>query len=475
MSQSSSLGVLLDHVQDKIVLLDAGGHITYANDAVEHTFGYDPATLVGENAFEYVHPDDTAEARDTFQRTITAETFTENTVEYRFRASDGSWVWLESRMSNLTDEALDGYVVSSRDITDRVAAERAQEATATRLEELAAVAGDVLWMFSGDWSELLFANPAYEAVYGQSVEDLRADPQSFLETVHPEDVPQVREAMACLSDGTPVDMEYRVNPDNGYDVWVWVQAEPIIEDGEVVRITGFSRDVTDRNRRKRQLLVMDKLLRHNLRNDLTTILGQAELIEETVPETSDRVAVIRRTGEELLASAEKQRDIIDILTEEVCFEQVDIRELVAESAGVVEERFASATLDIDGPPALPACAIPQLQLGVTELLENAVRHSTRDTPRVEVTLRQDGERVSIEFADDGPAIPQNEAQVLTGDYEMNDIYHSTGLGLWLVYWIVDLMDGTITVDRGATGNEIRLDFPGRRRATPVEQSESATD
>jgi len=469
MGEFGELGVVLDHVQDKIILLDGRGRITYANDAVERRLGHEPAALVGENAFDYIHPADVEATRDVFERTIAADSYAENTVEYRFRAGDGSWVWLESRLSNLTDEALSGYVVSSRDIDDRVAAERERERTATRLEELAAVAGDVLWMFSGDWSELLFVNPAYESVYGRPVERLREDPSAFLAAVHPEDRGHVEEGMDCLAAGNSVDMEYRVNSADGRDVWVWVQGEPIVQDGEVVRITGFTRDITDRNRRSRQLVVMDKLLRHNLRNDLTTILGQAEYIEETVPEASDRVAVIRRTGESLLATAEKQRDIIDILTGDICFESRDVRAIADRSAEVVRDRFDSARIDVNGPATVTACVLPHLQLGLTELVENAVRHSDRPRPRVEMTVRPEAERVVMEVRDDAPPIPENEMQVLTDEYEMSDIYHSTGLGLWLVHWVIELMDGSITVDREPAGNRVRLSFSARPRATPVER------
>ncbi|TKX82604.1 histidine kinase, partial [Halorubrum sp. SS5] len=75
--------------------------------------------------------------------------------------------------------------------------------------------------------------------------------------------------------------------------------------GEVVRITGFTKDVTDRRRRERQLVVMDNLLRHNLRNDLNIVLGTAEELEDEVPGSAEHTAVIRRVGESLLDTAQK--------------------------------------------------------------------------------------------------------------------------------------------------------------------------
>jgi len=447
-------GVLIDRTQDKVALLDGDGLFTYVNATTERILGFAPEELIGTNAFDYVHPDDAASVRDAFDRTIQSDSFSELTVEYRHRTADEEWVWLESTMSNLTDEALDGYVVTSRDVTDRIEAERDRAAAATRLREIAAASGDVLWLFDADWTELLFLNPAYEEIYGTPAEDVAADPARFLDAVHPDDVPAVEEAMACLSAGTPVDMEYRVNPDADYDRWVWVQATPIVEDGEVVRIAGFTRDVTDRRRRERQLYVMDNLLRHNLRNDMTVIFGAADRIEESTPAEAERTAVIRRTGEELLASAEKEREIIDVLTGQPTAEGADAVEMVAGAVETIREEFPDAAVTTSLPASAPVRAIEELSLAIIELLENAIRHGDGDPPAVDVSVTAEGDRVGIAIRDRAAAIPDVEAAVLRGDHDMTEVYHSTGLGLWLVYWCVELSDGEIDVASHPEGGNV---------------------
>jgi len=45
---------------------------------------------------------------------------------------------------------------------------------------------------------------------------------------------------------------------------------------------------------------------------------------------------------------------------------------------------------------------------------------------------------------------------------MDDVYHTSGLGLWLVYWVADLSDGNIAFDRSETGNTITLTLPRDR-------------
>ncbi|WP_049979310.1 sensor histidine kinase [Halolamina rubra] len=460
MKQSESLGLLLDHTQDKIALLDADGTFTYANQAAERILGFEPSELIGENAFEYIHPDDVDEVRAAFDRAIERDTLVEETVEYRHRTGDGGWVWLESRMYNLADDRLDGYVISSRDVTDRVAAERERMETATRLEELATISPDVLWMVDADWSELLFVNAAFEEVYGIDVETYRADPSTFLEAVHPDDRDGVRDAMARLSAGESVEMEYRVNPEEAYDRWVWVQGEPIVRDGEVVRITGFTRDVTERRRRERQLVVMDNLLRHNLRNDLNVILGRAELIDDELSGATEHTEAIRRVGEKLLETAEKEREVIDLITGQQASEAIELHRVVEESVECVRDRHPECTVEIESVEPTVVDSRPELVLAVTELLENAVQHCDAERPRVTVTLAHAGDRAELVVEDDHEPIPSFESDVLTGDHDMTNVYHSSGLGFWLVYWAVELSNGTVDVETGEeSGNRITVSLP----------------
>ncbi|NHX35022.1 MULTISPECIES: PAS domain-containing sensor histidine kinase [Halolamina] len=460
MKQSESLGLLLDHTQDKIALLDADGTFTYANQAAERILGFEPCELIGENAFEYIHPADVDEARAAFDRAIERDTLVEETVEYRHRTSDGGWVWLESRMYNLVDDRLDGYVVSSRDVTDRVEAERERMETATRLEEIATVSPDVLWMVDAEWSEVLFVNAAFETVYGMDTETYRADPSTFLDTVHPDDRDDVRDAMARLSAGESVEIEYRVNPEEAYERWVWVQGEPIVRDGEVVRITGFTRDVTERRRRERQLVVMDNLLRHNLRNDLNVILGQADLIDGEQSGPSEHTETIRRVGKQLLETAEKEREVIDLITGQQTSEPIDLRRVVEESVECVRDRHAECVIEVESLEPTVVVSRPELELAVTELLENAIRHSDDDQPRVTVTLRHAGGNAELVVEDDHTPIPSYESDVLTGDHDMTSVYHSSGLGFWLVYWAVELSNGTVSVEAGEErGNRITVSLP----------------
>jgi len=439
--------LILDNTQEKVVLLNEDGEFTYANAAAERLLGFNPRDLVGERAFQYIHPADRETVQEAFAETIQNDEYTETTVVYRHQTADGGYVWLESRLSNVTAPELDGYVVSSVDVTKRVEAEAENRSLTERLQEIAATTDEVLWLFSGDWSELLFINDAYEDLYGTSSETLRENPDTFLDQIHPDDRRAVEAAMHRLSDGYPVDVEYRTNPQENYHYWVWVHGDPIVKDGEVVRIVGVTRDITERSRRERQLRVLDNLLRHNLRTGMNIIMGTAELIEDELPDAAGRAEVIRRTGEELLESAEKGRDITQMVTGQPEPKPLDITVILEECLDEIEALHPDGTIRTHVPGDTSVFAIRHVTDALVELLDNAVRYSAHSPPVVEVTVSTSADTVTIEVCSESDPLPPYDVSVLEGDHEMSELYHSSGLGLWLVYWVADLSNGTTAVTK----------------------------
>jgi len=122
----------VEHSSDIFTVLDEAGRFRYLSPSAEKIIGYEPESLYGEPAFDYVHPDDRDAAMESFEETF-EETFGGTTgdepgypaVEYRFRCADGEYRWLESVGSNRLDGgAVGGYVINTRDVSDRKRRER---------------------------------------------------------------------------------------------------------------------------------------------------------------------------------------------------------------------------------------------------------------------------------------------------------------------------------------------------------------
>jgi PAS domain S-box-containing protein len=156
------------------------------------------------------------------------------------------------------------YPVLANRISNAVEQYRSRQAvreTEQKLSELAERTDDVLFIVNGDWSELLFVNSAYEDIWGASIEELEKDPSSFLDSVHPDDHEEVRASVQQLSNGEPSQVEYRIIRRDGEQRWVRGDTQPILDEaGDVVRIVGQVRDITERKERELHLeTIIDNL------------------------------------------------------------------------------------------------------------------------------------------------------------------------------------------------------------------------
>jgi signal transduction histidine kinase len=106
------------------------------------------------------------------------------------------------------------------------------------------------------------------------------------------------------------------------------------------------------------------------------------------------------------------------------------------------------------------CADELLESAIRNVLENAVVHNDGPEPTVEATVEADGDGYRIVVADNGPGIPAVERTVFTEARE-TALEHASGLGLWLVHWIVTESGGDLTIDtREPTGTLVTMRLPG---------------
>ncbi len=125
---------LVRHGSDIITILNADGTVQYGSTSIERMLGYDTEELVGESAFDYVHPDDLGVVMEAVSD-ILAESGNVKSMEFRFRHKEGSWRCLEAVGSNLLDDPnVRGIVVNSRDITER---KRAEDVKSRQIQEAA--------------------------------------------------------------------------------------------------------------------------------------------------------------------------------------------------------------------------------------------------------------------------------------------------------------------------------------------------
>ncbi|MEX1163433.1 MAG: EAL domain-containing protein [Nitriliruptor sp.] len=102
-----------------VTLIIGDGRVTYQSPSTQRVMGYPSDALIGRSYLEMVHPADRGQVVE-FVRGMLQEPGGTGLIECRLEAADGTFVPVESSCRNLLhDPAVNGFVVSSRDVTER--------------------------------------------------------------------------------------------------------------------------------------------------------------------------------------------------------------------------------------------------------------------------------------------------------------------------------------------------------------------
>lgn len=314
-------------------------------------------------------------------------------------------------------------------------------------------------------------NPGFEAVFGFEENELRG--KNLNDYVVP-----------VTADGRAVEptTAQELDADRQRGEWQGDEVTLKTEDGlrDFIRLTapvetavrqdkyGIYIDITERKQRKERLRVLSRILRHNIRNKLTVIAGHAELLEGD----TDSAAAIVEAAEELSALSERTVSIGDVVSGDRTLRPVSLRELTEDAVESVDRKHDDWTHEIDCPEDAVVQGTSALGTAIEELVENAIVHSDRDTPRVEIRATESTDGTYWEFvvADDGPGVPDTEFEEIVDETSASQLNHATGIGLWAVNWVVNDAGGELQVgesDLGGTAVTLRLKPAGDSLASPA--------
>jgi PAS domain S-box-containing protein len=297
-----------------------------------------------------------------------------------------------------------------------------------------------------------YVNPAFERATGYDAAEAIGETPAIVKSGKQSDA-FYRELWETILDGREWHANIVNRRKSGELYEVSQTITPITdESGDIARFVAIEDDVSVQVRRRQQLQVLQRVLRHNLGNDTTVLLGHAEELLDRDPIASDpdlreSVERMRETAEGLLDLSETVRLTRQALPDErTVHDPIDAGTLAEDLAADLRERFPAATVTVTVPETTYYVSTV-VEPAIEELLDNAVKHADSANPRVDVTVAtcEDDEWVEIAVADDGPGIPEEEREVLRRGEE-TPLMHGSGLGLWLVNWIASTVGGEVTID-----------------------------
>ena len=452
---------LLEHSADYIFIIDSDGTLTYVTPSVERILGYDPDELVGDEAFDYLHPDDVDRIQSELTDVLESPN-TQRTVELRTKHRNGSWRWVEIRARNLLDDSdIEGIVGNVRDVTAR----KENEAELDWHRSVIRSMDEGVYVIDEDY-RFQFINFRAVGTIDLSAQAWTGDHLSSLDEVglFPESaVTAVKSAVDDIAAGERDEVELLLEPEVPPSTdFLELRIRPLETDDDTEYILATTRDITERKRneldlkrKNERLEAFASVVSHDLRNPLEAVSTSLDLLDAEVDSDHldrshravDRMA---RLIDEVLTLAREGRTIDDPSPVSL--------------AAIARDRWGSiptdgGTLDVDTDTQIFA-DVGRLEQLLENLFRNAVEHGS-DAVTVRLrSVESDGGTEAVPSApdsdggfvieDDGPGIPPDHRGRV---FEMghSTVADSPGLGLTIVDDIAQAHGWSVAVTESDAG------------------------
>ncbi|GGL25128.1 hypothetical protein GCM10009037_05850 [Halarchaeum grantii] len=442
--------------------LDA--RFTYVSAAVERILGYRPEALTGEYFTEFMTEESAEDAVAAHERLLAGESV-EN-LELDFRARDGDIVVIAVNATPIADGGtITGIQGVGRDVTARKERQRELRVKNRAMDE--ADIGISIADPNEPDTPLVYVNDGFERITGYDTAEVLGRNCRFLQGERTDDASVERLGNAIDAEESAV-VELVNYRRDGTPFWNRLRVNPVYDErGDLSHYLGFQDDVTERKRTERLIALLNRVLRHNLRNDMTLFLAWGSgLRHGDVDDPREIGERIERAARELSALGEHARELEQYARRDRDPQRIDPRALCEAVRETHRERFPNGDIEVRVAAERDICAGAELREALAELVANGLKHDPSDDPQVSVSVFDAGDWVELVVSDEGPGIDSVEAEVVaTG--EETALMHGSGLGLWLVNWIVTRYGGSFQIaadDGGGTTATVRLPAIGAGEA-----------
>ncbi|MBH8573654.1 PAS domain S-box protein [Nostocaceae cyanobacterium CENA369] len=245
---------LIESQTDLVLRINLQQQITFANTAACQILGWQLDELCGQPLSQFCHPDELQQAKQHLNA-IASPPYHLNISEQRIFTVNG-FRWYQWNVTAIKDETQKVVEIQGvgRDITERKQMEIALRESEEKFRRFADNTHAVLWIANSQTGDNLYANPAYEKIWGRSLQSLRERPSSWIDAIHPEDRDRLMAKLAQHQHGESTSIEYRILRPDGSIRWIWDRGFVMQEEQEkVYSYGGIAEDITERKQAEESL------------------------------------------------------------------------------------------------------------------------------------------------------------------------------------------------------------------------------
>jgi len=328
-------------------------------------------------------------------------------------------------------------------------------------------------------------SPRMESLFGHKTADFARDPEFWRTVVHPDDRTTYSRRITDQAAGVEaVELFYRMLP-RGKAVYRWVRDNVRYErgpDGAVSAVVGLLTVVAGppgaaaatppQEAGYRQQDEFASIVSHDLKESLITIEAYSRIVRDEAklePELAEHL-------DRVVAASGRLKNLIDDLAtlslvgrDPGSHQTFPLQKVFAELAEEFEPTVRLRNASLSVPPEAPQVTYDrtQLMMVLRNLVSNGLKFNRSPEPRVEISVRETPEGVTVAVRDNGIGIAPEDFErifVIFKRLHPSSEFPGTGAGLAIVKRIVERHGGRITVESEG-GSTFTFTIPTRRSAT----------
>ncbi|MBS3759883.1 MAG: PAS domain S-box protein [Halodesulfurarchaeum sp.] len=238
---------------------------------------------------------------------------------------------------------------------------------------------------------------------------------------------------------------------------------PLFVDGEKRGYSGIFIDLTDRRRYEQALKVIHRVLRHDLRNEMSLIRGYAETLESEIsdPEITAYTSNIQEIVDRLISRSNNAQDLEQVLFEgfEQPLQATQLDTVLRNEINRAEDEYDDAEFIVGSLSTQKVAVNDLFATAIKNVLENAVIHNRTDTV-IKIDTSELRDQIIVNIADNGPGSPDERKQQIFGREEKDQLQHGEGFGLYFVDLVIDIYGGNVQVtDNEMGGATFEISLP----------------
>jgi PAS domain S-box-containing protein len=363
---------------------------------------------------------------------------------------------------------------------------------AQRMREMAETVDDAFYVMEQPSGTTLYASPAWGTIWGRPVSHAN-DPHIWFNTIHPDDRPAITAALAEGGAGKTTDVAFRITRPDGVMRWVRAKSFPVRnEAGEVCRIVGVARDITDLRSAQELSVQAQKVeavgrlaggVAHDFNNILTVIIAEAEFLKAEAGLSREGLDAVGEIQHSAQSAAGLTRQLLSFSRRQIVEPRlIDVNATVGQMSQMLRrligEDVELAIVTWPKPLGVRADS-GQLEQVVANLVVNARDAMPRGGRVVIETLYEAPPprsapgipgTVVLSISDTGVGMSDEvKAHAFEPFYTTKGVGAGTGLGLATCQSIVQAVGGRIEIlSQVGRGTVVRVSLPHLRFDTPAE-------